>query len=417
MASVSTTIGRDGKIIGLLCFPHALSHFYYIALPPMFPVLMAVFSLDALQVGVMMSVFALAAGTLQTPVGFLVDRMGARPVLIAGLLLEGGAIGAMGLADAYWQLLVLAGIAGMGHTVFHPADYAILSTTVSEQRMGRAFSIHSFTGYVGFALAPIFMIEIKEAWSWQVAFMAAGSLGFLAAALLWWNGGLLDERAPDRAADGPAMARKRKKTPVGLVEGLKLLVSVPILMCFLYFVFHQLGGGGLRTFLVVALDQLYAIPEVVASRALSFLMIGSACGVLSGGFVADRFGPRVATAFVTLVPAGLLIASIGVFDMPIVLLFAVITLAGFLIGLLIPSRDLLLRSVAPPGSMGKVMGFASTGANFAGAIIPAVVGYFMTFGAEWVFWISAIFIGGAFVTFVTVGSRHAPAAKAAAAGE
>lgn len=419
MASISMPIGRDGKIIALICGPHALSHFYYVSLIPLFPAFMAAFSLNAFEVGLIMTAFALAAGSLQTPVGFLVDRMGGRRVLICGLILEGCAIGAMGFAGAYWQLLALAAIAGLGHTVFHPADYAILSSTVSEQRMGRAFSIHSFTGYLGFAVAPLFMFGIKEAASWQAAVMTAGSFGLIAAALLWRNGGLLDEQARAvAAARSSTPEKKEKKSKVGLLEGIRLLVSVPILMCFLYFVLQQLGNGGVRNFLIVALNQLYGTPEVVASTALTCLMVGSSGGILSGGFVADKFGPRVATAFATLVPAGLLIASIGVFELPSVALFVVITLAGFLMGLLVPSRDLLLRSVTPPGSMGKVMGFASTGANFGGAIIPAVVGYVMTaFGPQWVFWISALFIGGAFVTFVTVGSRQASGANLPAAPE
>jgi MFS family permease len=177
-------------------------------------------------------------------------------------------------------------------------------------------------------------------------------------------------------------------------------------MCFLYFILHQLGGGGLRAFLVLALSDMYGTPEVVAARALSAFTIGSVVGILTGGFVADRFGPRIWTAFATLVPAGLIIGVMGWVNIQGALLVTLLAISGYLIGVLIPSRDLLLRSVTPPGSMGKVMGFASTGTNIGGAIIPAVLGFVMDVaGGTWVFGISAIFIGAAFLTFITASQN------------
>mgnify|MGYP000250605371 CR=1 FL=1 len=398
--------GQDMKVISLVCFPHMMSHVYWLVIPPMFPALMAAFGLNAFQAGVIVSVFAAATMVAQTPVGFLVDRIGARWILIGGLAIEGAAIAMFGVADAYWQLLVLAGIAGLGHTVFHPADYAILSARVSEQRMGRAFSIHSATGYAGFAIAPIYMTEVAAHWNWQSAFLSIGIIGLFASLILLLQSGSLRDEGE------AAKARKKKEDSAApeaagaLSSDLKLLLSIPVLMCFLYFILHQLGGGGLRAFLVVALADLYNTPVVDAARALSAFTIGSVVGILSGGFIADRFGPRVMTAFATLVPAALIIGVLGWVDIQGVLLVTLLAIAGYLIGVLIPSRDLLLRSVTPSGSMGKVMGFASTGTNLGGAIIPAVLGYVMDVaGGTWVFGISAIFIGAAFLTFITASQR------------
>jgi FSR family fosmidomycin resistance protein-like MFS transporter len=393
---------QDAKIIGLVCFPHMMSHVYWLVIPPMFPALMAAFDLTALKAGVIVSVFAAATMVAQTPVGFLVDRVGARWILIGGLAVEGAAIAMFGVATAYWQLLVLAGIAGLGHTVFHPADYAILSARVSELRMGRAFSIHSATGYAGFAIAPIYMTEVAARWNWQTAFLSIGIVGLFAAlVLLLQSGSLRDEGEAAKEGKNKEPAASGQ-APGALSSDLRLLLSIPVLMCFLYFILHQLGGGGLRAFLVVALSDLYGTPVVDAARALSAFTIGSVVGILSGGIIADRFGPRVTTAFASLVPAALIIGILGWIDIQGVLLVALLAISGYLIGVLIPSRDLLLRSVTPPGSMGKVMGFASTGTNLGGAIIPAVLGYVMDVaGGTWVFGISAIFIGAAFLTFIT----------------
>ena len=408
---VGANAGRhDAKIISLVCFPHMMSHVYWLVIPPMFPALMAAFDLTALKAGVIVSVFAAATMIAQTPVGFLVDRVGARWILIGGLAIEGAAIAAFGMADAYWQLLVLAGIAGLGHTVFHPADYAILSARVSERRMGRAFSIHSATGYVGFAIAPIYMTEVAARWNWQAAFLSIGVIGLFAAlVLLLQSGSLRDEGEAAKARrkkEAKASEPEPGRSGGTLAGDLRLLLSIPVMMCFLYFILHQLGGGGLRAFLVVALADLYDTPVVDAARALSAFTIGSVVGILTGGIVADRFGPRVMTGFATLVPAGLIVGLLGWVDIQGILLVALLAVSGYLIGVLIPSRDLLLRSVTPPGSMGKVMGFASTGTNLGGAIIPAVLGYVMDVaGGSWVFGISAIFIGAAFLTFVTASRQ------------
>lgn len=407
MARVAAALDQDAKIIGLVCFPHTMSHFYYLALPPMFPALKAAFDLTNVEVASVMSVFAMVAFLIQTPIGFLVDRIGARQVLVAGLTLEAAAIGAMGLVTEFWMLFPLAAIAGLGHTVFHPADYAIMSARISEHRMGRAFGVHSFTGYLGFTLAPIFMGGVTALWNWQTAFLAAGAIGLVAALLVWVNGSLLDP--PGDTPVGETADRKAKKKssdPMTLSQGVRLLFTFPILMCSLYFVFHQLGGGGPRTFLIVALDDLWGVPQVIGNTALTFLMAGTAAGILSGGFVADRFGPQITTAFLTLVPSALLLAMIGWVDLPTVLMIAAVTMSGFLMGLLIPSRDLMLRSVTPDGSMGKVMGFASTGSNLGGALIPLIIGYAIdTAGPEWAFWLSAVFVACAFLTFITVRGK------------
>ena len=314
-------------------------------------------------------------------------------------------MGAIGLADSYWHLLALAAVAGIGHTVYHPADYAILNSVVSERRLGRAFGIHSFTGYLGFALAPLFMTGIATLWNWQTAFIAAGAVGLFAALLVWANRGLFESEL-DGVSTGSGGGKKETAPPLGLAEGVRLLFSVPIMLCFMYFVLHQMGVGGLRSFLEVALSDLYATPQVISGAALTGLMAGAAGGILSGGFLADRTGPQIWVACLTLIPSGLLIAAIGLYDLPSIMLLVVITLAGFLMGLLVPSRDLLLRSVTPDGSMGKVMGFVSTGSNFGGALIPLVMGWVLdNSDPRFVFWISASMIAGALFTFATVKTK------------
>ena len=153
MAQLSATFRRDSKVIALVCVPHMLSHAYFLVMPPLFPLLKAAFGVSYTELGFALSVFGLAAGLGQIPVGFLVDRIGGRVLLIAGMALQGTAIALIGVSGPFWQLVVLCGLAGAAHTVYHPADYAILTATVEPGRLGRAYGIHSFTGTLGFAIA------------------------------------------------------------------------------------------------------------------------------------------------------------------------------------------------------------------------------------------------------------------------
>ena len=229
MARISRDLDQDIKVISLVCFPHMMSHAYWMVIPPMYPVLITAFNLTGdyayTKVAFLTSVFATATFALQTPVGFIVDRVGARSVLIGGLAVEATAIGLFGVATAYWQLVALAALAGAGHTVFHPADYAILSARVSERRMGRAFSIHSATGYAGFALSAVFMTGVAALWHWRASFLLIGIIGLIATLLLLSQAATLQGNVPEKRAARPA------EQP----GGFKLLFSLPVLMCALYF--------------------------------------------------------------------------------------------------------------------------------------------------------------------------------------
>lgn len=404
MAQISATFGRDSKVIALVCIPHMLSHAYFLVLPPLFPLLKVAFGVSYTELGFALSVFGLAAGFGQIPVGFLVDRIGGRVLLIAGMALQGTAIALIGVTDSFWQLVVLCGLAGAAHTVYHPADYAILTATVEKSRLGRAYGVHSFTGTLGFAIAPVFMVTMAELWHWRAAFLAIGAVGVAVSLLLFLNRGLLDQ---DRL-NKQARAEAGGDATDGTRAGIGLLLSAPVLMCFLFFVVQMSGVGGLRAFVVAALDQLFSTPLTVVNSALFGLVAGSSIGILLGAQLADRFGPRIGTALLTLGPAALLTVLIGLVPMSPLALVCTLTAIGFFSGFILPSRDLLLRSVTPDGAMGRVMGFVSSGANLAGGLVPLAFGWILdNYTANWVFWISGLLIGVALLTFLTVRERFA----------
>lgn len=404
---------------GLVSYPHMLSHAYYFVLPPLFPLLKDAFGVGYTELGLVITVFGVIAGVGQTPVGFLVDRIGARALLIAGLALQSGSVLLIGFATEYWHLLVLYALAGLAHTVYHPADYAILTSRIAKERMGRALGVHSFGGNLAWAITPVFMVGVAALWDWRMAFIAMGALGLAFVPVLLWQMGRLESHrdSPQPAAadktDSPSTpAEKTSSTR----QGLALLLSAPIMLCFAFYVLQAIGFGGMRNFFVAAMDAAHGMPLTIANSGVSGLMAGSAIGILAGGLMADRIGARLATAAVTLITSGTLIVVVGTVSLPVFLMVTLMTVAGFFQGVLAPTRDLIVRTVTPPGSAGKVFAFVSSGQNLANGLVPLLFGWIIDLGhPDWVFWTAGFFIAAALVTFVNVRSRTRSAAQPASA--
>ena len=413
MAAGASTPKRDWTVIGLVSYPHMFSHIYGMVLPPLFMVLKGEFDASFTQLGLLVSVFGVASGLGQTPVGFLVDRWGARPVLVFGTIIESLSILGIGFSDAYWQLLVLYAIAGIFNSVYHPCDYAILAAQVAKKRLGRAIGIHSFVGNLGWAITPMFMAGVTSIWGWRAAFIAIGALGLVFVPVLFarWN---LIANLADK------VAREKKTAPdTSARAGMALLTSTPILMCFAFYVLQGMGFGGMRAFFVAATDAAHGTPFEVANTALSGMMLFASLGILAGGFLADLSGRTFPIAVASLSIAGAGVALVGAFALPSYALIAILSLTGFTQGLFNPVRDLMVRSITPDGQMGKVMGFVSSGMNLSSGIVPLVYGWLMDHNEpRLVIYLSAAMVAVALFTFVGVKTQVvAPAAAAKQARE
>jgi MFS family permease len=174
----------DGKVIGLISIAHFTSHFYMLLLPPLFAYIRADYGVGYAELGIAISVFNVVSAMLQTPAGFLVDRIGAPKVLIAGLIIGAGGVTLVATIPAYWALVAGFAIAGLANTVYHPTDYSILSHRVAAKRIGQAFSIHSCFGMLGSAAAPAAMLVLASRFGWRSGLLAAAGLAIAVAVLL-----------------------------------------------------------------------------------------------------------------------------------------------------------------------------------------------------------------------------------------
>jgi MFS transporter, FSR family, fosmidomycin resistance protein len=395
----SARAAGNRKVIALVSTGHFLSHFYMLLLPPLFPVLRDVYGVGFTELGLALTAFSLTTGITQAPVGFLVDRYGARGILIAGVALESVAIALIGVFPIYAALVALYILAGLANAVYHPADYAILNASVDKERMGRAFSIHTFSGYLGAALAPVTMITLMNWTDWRTALIICGVAGGAVAAIMALNSGVLldaTSKQGDAALHQGAPHR----------SGLRLLFSLPILMGLLFFTGISMAGHGISGFSVSALHLVYEAPLVEVGVVLSAYLFASPIGVLLGGWVADRTQHHDRFAASCFVVIALAVFTVAATDLPLQAIAVLFAVAGLANGLVAPSRDMMIRSVTPPGEMGKVFGFVSIGYNIGGVVAPVVFGYLLDHADPGLlFWIVGVISLSTVATVLITGNR------------
>ena len=396
------------EAIALVSAAHFVQHFQGLVLPPLFPILTAQFGIGFVELGFALTVQNVFAVAAQLPVGFLVDRIGARRMLVLALVVAGLAFLGFAIAPSYPQLLLLMGFIGLSNSVFHPADYAILSARIAPSRLGRAFSIHTFAGFIGTAVAPLTMLAIVAAVGLSVGFALAGALALTVAVPL----------SLVRRVDSTQLTRRMSEYDerVSRRGGLTSILTPSILALTGFFALLALSGSGISNFSVAALTSAYAMPVSVANLALTAYLTAQAFGVLAGGFVADltRRHADVAAAGYA-INAGIVLA-IGTVDFGPLPLIGAMAAAGFLGGMIMPSRDMLVRAAAPPGAVGRTFGVVTTGFNIAGMVGPLMFGFVMDHGApRWVFGISVIVMAITAATAV-IGDRRAAANRRRRAG-
>jgi MFS family permease len=402
----SSVPNRDIKVMALISIAHGCSHFFQLVLPPLFPFLKDDFAVSYTELGLVMTLFYVTSGVLQTPAGFLVDRMGARNVLIGGLAIFCTAVLLYGLAPSYWLLLPVAVLAGIGNSVFHPADFSILNASVDQKRLGRAYGSHTLGGNLGWGLAPVLMAGGAAMLGWRAAPIIAACIGYAVLVALLLNRDLLKE---DAGAARRAAARAGEKTaPLGP------LLSLPVVMCFGYFLLLSFALIGTQNFLPATLAALYGTPLALATTALTGFLLGASAGVMVGGWVADQGVKLEAIVITGLLGAAALMLVVANLDLPAGILVAAIAGAGFLQGFTTPSRDLIVRGAAPKGASGRVFGFVYSGLDAGSATAPLVLGLLLDHGrADYVLWFVAAML--ALTTLTAVAIRQKSAQKAAAA--
>ncbi|MFZ4284766.1 MFS transporter [Variovorax sp. HJSM1_2] len=383
------SLKQDASVIGLVGAAHLVSHFSQLLLAPLFPWLKEAFNASYAELGFLMSVFFVVSCAVQMASGFVVDRFGPRPVLLGGLALLG--LSALGFAasSSYWMLVAVSIVAGIGNGVFHPVDYTLLNRKVSGPRLGHAYSVHGITGNLGWALAPAMLVPLAMAFSWRVALVAAAGVAFSVLALLWIK--------RDKLALPPAAA-PQKGGPAAMEGGNFGFLRIPaVWVCFAFFFFYAMALSVVQAFAPEAARHLHDVPVSLVAACLTIYMLGSAGGMVLGGFLAadpQRCERIVGTGQGV---AAALALVLGFATLPGVAVPVLFGLMGFAAGVAGPSRDLIVKRSTPANASGRVYGVVYSGLDIGQAVSPLVFGSLMDHGQY-----HGVFIGLALVQAVLI---------------
>lgn len=382
---------RDRRVTTLIGISHGASHFYQLALPPLFVLINASEGFSFTQLGILTGAFYVTSALFQPPSGFLVDRFGARVVLLGGLGLMAVSTALMGLLPYYPVMFVLSVLAGAGNSVFHPCDYSIMNATISERRIARAFSIHMFGGYVGYAAAPLAMAAIGTFAGWRVAIVTAGIVGLVIFACLWGGSREFRDSTHERKESG-----RDQET---VAESLKSLVAAPIVLCWCFFLIVAMGQIGLQTFSPTLLEKIYGLDLETGGSFVTVMLFAVTAGVLAGGWIADRFRKPDQVVLYGYSTAVLAVLAIWHYDLATWQFYAAFALIGFMYGIAFPSREMLVRAATPKGASGRVFGFVYSGMDVGSATTPILFGWFVDTGIPRaaflcvaIFWVTSIVI-------------------------
>ena len=385
----ATLNGRasDVRVIGLISLAHGSSHFFHLVLPPMFPWLKDAFALSYAELGLLMSVFFVVSCIAQAASGFLVDRIGARPVLFGGIGLLILAALLYSQSNGYAMLLMGAVVAGCGNGIFHPVDYTLINHKVSPPNLPYAYSMHGVTGYLGWAAAPAFMVAIAQFSDWRTAFFSAALLEACILGVLWLNRSYLVDNVKERHDD--AHASNQASNPGAVQESaFAFLRLTAVWLCWIFFFFSMASTSSLQSFAPSALYSIYQVPLDVGSYYITLLALGSAGGVLFGGYLAAKLKApeRIVTSCLSATIVMCLLLGSGFISVAVIpiLFFGI----GFGYGVVAPSRDLLVKTVTPKGVAGRVYGIVYSGIDLGAAVGPFIFGFFMDAGLP-----NALFLG------------------------
>lgn len=394
----TAAVHSDARTIGLVGLAHGSSHFFHLLLPPLFPWLIADFGYSYSQLGFMVSLFFIVSGTGQMLSGFVVDKVGARPVMLVGLccFILAGLVAAS--AQNYAMLLAASVLAGLGNAPFHPVDFTILNKRVALKNMGHAFSVHAISGNLGWAAAPVVMAGVATlTGSWRMACLCGAALAALVLCIMWCNRQWLDDRAAVASAV-PAGASTSAAKVAPAASGTFDFLKLPAVWgCFAFFFFTTVGLGAVQSFASPALQQMYGLPAATTAMVVTGFMLCGAVGMVGGGFLAMRVQrlERVIGTFLML--AALLLALAGTGWLPGMVALVVVAVAGFGHGLAGPSRDMLIKRAAPPDATGRVYGTVYSGLDLGFAVAAPLLGWLMDKQ-----WPSGIFYAGATALAISV---------------
>jgi MFS family permease len=373
-SSPALSTGRGWLVwsVGALAFAYAF--FHRVSPSVMYDHLMADFAASAAVVGNLAACYFYAYGAMQLPVGLMIDRWGARRLLISAVLTA--ALGSLifGLAGALPLAYAARLLIGAGSGIVFVATLKLAALHLPPQRFALATGLTmavAMTGAVG-GQAPL--AALVEAIGWRQAMFVGAGLGVALALVI----GLV-ARAPDvRSATGHGPADDRHSVGAAI----RVVLGNP--QTWLAGLFSGFMSGPMLSFGVLwavpYLMQVQGLSRAEAGAGASLMLVGWGVGAPGFGWLSDRVGRRkpvmLATTALTLLGW---LALIGPQTMPVGLALALILFLG------VTSSSMALafavsRELNPPGHSGLATSFPNFTSMVAAAILQPFVGWLLDLG-------------------------------------
>lgn len=394
---------REIEVIAIVGYVHGVSHFFQLVIPPLFPWLMPEFGINFTQAGMIMALFFAVSGVGQALAGFVVDHFGARRVLIAANVTFAISALLLSVAQSYQTILVAAALSALANSVYHPADFTLLNRNLSRPRIGHGFSVHALSGSLGWAAAPALMTAVAVLAGWRVAAVVASAMAIGPIVLLW----LRRDAMTETPLTTPTSDRADTAVPV-----FAFLSSTAVWGCFVFYFLMMISFGAIQNFSATTLQFLYNLSLSTSASLLTLYMLGSAVGIVIGGFLVTRSDAHDKRIGVVLTIAALLAVILASGEIPSWSVALFMIGAGFCNGLVTPSRDMLVRQAAisfGQKTFGRVYGFVYSGLDIGLAVSPFIFGALLDAGhVSWVLGGAAIAQILAVFAALNIG-RQAPA--------
>jgi MFS family permease len=330
------SLPREVAILTSISFTVALG---YGIVAPVIPEFARHFGVSTAAASAVISAFALMRIAGALPAGRLVDRLGERPVMVAGLVIVAASSLLAGLSGSFYQLIALRGVGGLGSAMFSISGQTLLLRSVPSELRGRASG--RYTG--GFLLGGISGPAIGgavAAWSQRAPFFIYGVLLVVPAIIA---ATALGGRSDHRATAGPRPSRSGGAAGAGIAAALRSTAYRAAAMANLADGFAVMGVRAAIVPLFVA-DVLH---RSATWTGVGFLLVAAVNGatLLPAGRAADTAGRRPVLVAGCVTSAGAM-----------VMLAVLPGLWGFLVALTVLGLGSGLLDVAPSAMVGDVIG-------------------------------------------------------------
>ena len=376
-------------VVALVGGSHVVNHMYYMLLPPVTAVAAADLGVGVARIGVAIGLLGAVVTGLQLPFGHLSDTRGRTPML--AISLGFGALGAVLTATAqnYAWLLVSQAVLGIGIAGHHPAHYPLLSAATDPGTRGRAFSVHGFTGALGFAAPPALVAGVLTlGYGWRVALGLIAAVGVVYAVgcvfvFARYVDGEITAPSDTSHADEPWTVSRVRGLPGRAFASLRgMLAERGILLITVLWLVTSIAAWGIKTQTLPLLTDTYSLSSATANTLVSAMFVVGALLMFGGGWLTDRFSPEsvLVAGYVALVAVTATLAT-GV--LPALAVIGLTLLLASTIDYSRPARATLADRFSTADDIGKNFGLVTIGISGGAAIAPPVLGWVSeTYGVD-----------------------------------